>query len=80
MAELPESIGNLTSLTKLSVWDNQLTSECLRTFPTKKRSAHAEILPRDGVGNGRLPPTRLGFHSQKLNEAVVRAGKLLARL
>ena len=31
-AELPESIGKLTSLTTLSVWNNQLTGEFPRTF------------------------------------------------
>ena len=34
LAELPESIGKLTSLTRLEVQYNQLTSEFPRTFPT----------------------------------------------
>ena len=40
MAELPESIENLTSLTSLNVYGNQLTSEFPKTFLAPPKPVH----------------------------------------
>ena len=42
--ELPESIGNLTNLTLLNVWGNQLTSEFPRTFLSPPKTQHTVLI------------------------------------
>ena len=54
MAELPESIGRLTALTKLNVKFNKLTGEFPRTFPTPLKPVRS-ISPNERPDFAELP-------------------------